>query len=200
MGRLQDPKRAESRRVEVAEATLRTIAKYGIEGASLRTIAREAGVTTGTLVYHFRNKQEILLFAGRTVLQGVVSRIRKAVEDSPTLDTLELALLAELPATAEKRMGWTIWLAFTAQAAAIESFRTEHEERYAELRSVLHKCLDAEKQSGSLLSDIDTAAEVRRILGTFDGLGLHSLLEPELYPSSYQKELFSRSISNLKQQ
>ncbi len=195
MGRPPDPKRAEARRAEVAAATWRAIARHGIEGASLRTIAQEGGFSTGTLVYYFRNKQDILLFAGRMVLDGVVTRVRQAVSPRPSLSALEQALLTEMPRNEKKRLGWTIWLAFTAQAPSSELFRQEHEQRYAELRALVCMCLEAERTR--LASDVDIGAEAKRILGLFDGLGLHALLEPGVYTGPDQVELFQHAMRSL---
>lgn len=198
MGRPQDPKRTEAKLAEVTAATLRVIARDGIEGASLRAIAREGGFTTGTLVYYFRNKQDILLFAGHTVLQGVVSRMQQKVAASPSLDSLEKALVGELPTTAEKRLGWSIWLAFTAQAVSVDAFRQEHEQRSADFREIVRNCLNAEYESGGLAADLDCTTETYRLLAVFDGLGLHALLEPTIYPASVQQQLVHQAVSRLK--
>lgn len=198
MGRLQDPKRVESKRAEVAAATLQTIARHGIEGASLRTIALEGGFTTGTLVYYFRNKQDILLFAGRTVLQGFIARLHQKVSDAPSLAALEAALLAELPSTEKKRLGWSIWLSFTTQAASKEIFRKEHEERSAEFRNLFRACIDAEDQTENRRSEADLASKIDRVLALYDGLGLHALLEPAHYSDSYQQHLLQQAMQSLK--
>lgn len=197
MGRPQNPERTQARRAEVAAATLRAIARHGIEGASLRSIAHEGGFTTGTLVYYFRNKQDILLFAGRMVLDGVVARVREAVSAHPSLSTLEQALLAELPSDDKKRLGWTIWLAFTAQAPSSELFRKEHAQRYAELRSLVRMCLENAHKAGMLEPSVELAAEAKRVLGLFDGLGLHALLEPDIYQESEQAQLFQHAMRSL---
>lgn len=197
MGRPQDPKRVEARRAEVAAATLRAISIHGIEGASLRTIAREAGFTTGTLAYYFRNKQEILLFAGRTVLHQVISRIAERIAAAPSLVALEAALIAELPATKDTRLGWQIWLSFTAQVPSDAAFRLEHETRYAELRSAVRSCFDAEAKAGHLNKDVNITEEIDRVLSSFDGLGLHALLEPQLYSPAHQQQLLRQAIRKI---
>ena len=197
MGRPRNAERIEARRTEVAEATLRAIANHGIEGASLRAIAREGGFTTGTLAYYFRNKQEVLLFAGRTVLGGLVARVAAAHSMDLPLRSLEKALLRELPTTDATRLGWQVWLAFTARVPSDTDFRREHEERYAELRTLVRSTLDAAAMAGSLASGIDRAAESDHILTLLDGLGLQALLEPERFPAAYQRRLLRRAIRAL---
>jgi len=194
MGRPRDPKRIEERRAEVAAATLRTISAQGIEGASLRAIAREGGFTTGTLAYYFRNKQEILLFAGRTVLRALSARIATTLCGSNSTRSLEKALLAELPTTPSTRLGWEVWLAFTAKVPSDDDFRQEHVERYAEIRSLIDGNLEAAARAGNLARGVNRAVEVDRILGFFDGLGLHALLEPDHFPPAKQRRQLRRAI------
>lgn len=197
MGRPRNAERIEARRTEVARATLRAIATHGIEGTSLRSIAREGGFTTGTLAYYFRNKQEVLLFAGRTVLRGLVARIDAALSVHAPLRSLEEALLKELPTTEATRLGWQIWLAFTAKVPSDTDFRQEHEERYAELRTLVRSALDTAARAGDLARETDLATEVDHILILLDGLGLQALLEPECFPADHQRRLLRRAIRAL---
>ena len=197
MGRPRDPQRIEARRAEVGAATLRTISALGIEGASLRAIAQQGGFTTGTLAYYFSNKQEILLFAGRTVLRSLVARLAAALSGHTTLRSLEKALLDELPATSDTRLGWQIWLAFTARVPSDADYRQEHEQRYAEIRTLVRNNLNAAARAGNLAKGIDRAAEVDQILSLFDGLGLHALLEPEHFPPVRQRRQLRRAIRAL---
>lgn len=197
MGRPRDPDRIETRRREVAKATLRVIAEHGIEGASLRTIAQAGGFTTGTLAYYFRNKQEVLLFAGRSVLGGLVERLDTALSGQLDLRSLERALLKELPTGEKTRLGWQIWLAFTARVASDGDFRREHENRYAQLRALVRSNLDAAGKAGNLASGIDRATEVDRILTLLDGLGLQALLEPERFPPLHQRRILRSTIRAL---
>ncbi|HEV2125240.1 MAG TPA: TetR/AcrR family transcriptional regulator, partial [Chloroflexota bacterium] len=50
------------RRQEIADAACEVILRLGLEKTRLTDIAREAGLTTGALQYHFENKEELLLF------------------------------------------------------------------------------------------------------------------------------------------
>ena len=51
----------EQRRAELAEAASRLIARAGIESATMREVAAEAGWTTGALTHYFSDKRELLL-------------------------------------------------------------------------------------------------------------------------------------------
>lgn len=53
--------RQEDRREAILEAATEAFYRHGYGGASLRDIARQAGITQATVYYHFKNKEEILL-------------------------------------------------------------------------------------------------------------------------------------------
>ena len=61
----------DQRRMELAAAAARVIARAGVDGASMREIANEAGWTTGTLVHYFANKHELLDFTLRASIAFV---------------------------------------------------------------------------------------------------------------------------------
>ena len=51
------------RREAVLAAAYRTIKKKGIDGATIRAVAREAGFTTGALVHYVSSKDKLLVQA-----------------------------------------------------------------------------------------------------------------------------------------
>jgi AcrR family transcriptional regulator len=67
-------------RSEILEVAARVIGKYGFDGASLRRIASEAGISYGTLQYHFRTKD---LIWKAVVDEVVVPGWTKTIEGKP---------------------------------------------------------------------------------------------------------------------
>jgi TetR/AcrR family transcriptional repressor of bet genes len=61
--------RAERRR-QIVQGLIAVMARRGYESASIAEIAKAAGLTSGLVHYHFKNKQEILL----ALLEGLVER------------------------------------------------------------------------------------------------------------------------------
>lgn len=56
-------------RFELRDAAIRLGAQKGIEAASIRTIAREAGVTEGAVYKHFQNKDDLIRDAYTAVVE-----------------------------------------------------------------------------------------------------------------------------------
>jgi len=53
--------RAQARRSDLVEATLRSIAEYGIAGASIERISQQAGVSRGLIRHYFGSKNQLLV-------------------------------------------------------------------------------------------------------------------------------------------
>ena len=61
----------ETRRRQVAEATLQTIAEDGVAGFTTRAVATRVGISDGTLFRHFGSKQDIVLEAMDLLEAGI---------------------------------------------------------------------------------------------------------------------------------
>jgi len=47
-------------KARIVDAAMEVISRNGISGASMRNIAEEAGVTTGAIYHHYKNKEDVL--------------------------------------------------------------------------------------------------------------------------------------------
>ncbi|MGK5643087.1 TetR/AcrR family transcriptional regulator, partial [Streptomyces sp. URMC 126] len=75
------PKRVdhEERRRLIAEALWRIASSRGLEGASLRDVAAEAGISLGQLQHYFAGKDEMLVFALEHITGLAEARIRARI-------------------------------------------------------------------------------------------------------------------------
>ena len=61
-------------REDIAAALIRVVAEQGLDAVSIRTVAREAGVSIGSVQYHFATKDDLLLGAYERAIDNVVAR------------------------------------------------------------------------------------------------------------------------------
>ncbi|MCZ4511968.1 TetR/AcrR family transcriptional regulator [Streptomyces sp. ActVer] len=59
-----------SSRTQILEAAIRVTEKEGITSLTLESVAVEAGLTKGGLLYHFRTREELLLAIQRYLTEG----------------------------------------------------------------------------------------------------------------------------------
>ena len=72
----------ESRRQKLLEAAAERFAVRGYEGTSIRDIARDVGMLPGSVYYHFRSKEELLLAVHRQGVEHVMRSVRSAVAEA----------------------------------------------------------------------------------------------------------------------
>lgn len=80
------------RKRQLIRTVYRVMARQGVHRVPMQTIATEAGVSKGLLVYHFGTKDAMVLAAMDWVLEATATRIRRSI-DSATPDTLLRAVL-----------------------------------------------------------------------------------------------------------
>jgi len=107
----------DQRREEVAEAAWRVIGRDGLEGATLREIAREAGFTTGVIQHYFRDRDELLAFAASLISEQSAQRLQVAIADHPVGRARLTALLEVLVPANLRAARVAVLLGFWARAA-----------------------------------------------------------------------------------
>ena len=107
----------EERQRQLVEACAYLIATRGYSNTSVRDIAAEVGISTGTLLHHFRSKQDLLVATLMAVSEDFLSDINAAAQadlDPPgKLRQLVRALLDK----PRHDVGWRVWIAFWHEAA-----------------------------------------------------------------------------------
>ncbi len=135
---------ADQRRSELADAAARVIARSGIDGASLREVAAEAGWTTGALVHYFANKRELLAFTLQASLDRRRSRHADRASMSPA-QALDATLRSALPTTPETTLHWIVTLAFAAQASADPELAVIQRDAYLDFRDTVSALVAGER-------------------------------------------------------
>ena len=165
----------EQRRRELVAATWAVVAAEGIEAATVRRIAEEAGCTTGRITHYFADKEEVLVAALRQVHRAAGKRMLAAIGQRSGLEALRAVLAEALPLDEERILEWRVWLAFWGSAATSTSLQAEQHQRYREWRGLLKRVL----ATAQLSADIDLDRLVDQIVALVDGFGLQGVLDPQ---------------------
>ncbi len=73
--------RAERTRERILEAALRVVARGGVDEVTHRSVAKEAGLTHGTLTYHFKSRDDIVLAAFRNYIANYLEMLEALFEE-----------------------------------------------------------------------------------------------------------------------
>jgi AcrR family transcriptional regulator len=187
----------ERRRSQLAEAVWTVIRRDGLERASVRNVAREAGWSMGSLRHYFASQSELLCFAMQLVGERARARIA-ALE--PAADPRRAAerLLHELvPLDDERRAEAEVWVAFSGRALVDPQQRAIHERIHDELNRACTLAIEALVDAGLTKEGLDVALEAGRLHALLDGLALHAVMRPAKVPPSRIIAVIARHLDTL---
>ncbi len=194
------------RRQAVADAVLRVAAREGLEHASLRNVAEEAGLAIGSVRHYVAGSSELMIFAMQELARRIDARIRthaRALLDpapAPGTDRREQTaqLLAEtLPLDAERREESALWLSFVTAARTRPELRARAAEMQAGLDDLVRRVLTEADRSATLTPGLDLAVETRRLSALLDGLTLQAVQHPELVGPEELRAVLRRHLDTL---
>lgn len=127
------------RQAHISEVASAIIEKEGLQGLTIRAIAREAGCSTSFITDFFSDKRAILL----RVLQDAAHRATIRIDQALSRDPLDLlgCVEAYLPLTDDVRRDWCVYFAFWNIAAHDELFAREQRRSQDFARSHFAKLL-----------------------------------------------------------
>lgn len=162
----------EERKENIAKATWRVIEKQGIEGATVRAIAKEANVSLGVVRYYFCTQDELLDYAMILVDQKVKQRIEEKMPLSLPLKKLAIEILLELiPTDSEKLLEMRVWHEFISRKIQKKLALDDG------IQEVVYKILNHLYQEGLLKDSIHLEMEGIKLYALIDGLALHVMMK-----------------------
>jgi TetR/AcrR family transcriptional repressor of bet genes len=157
----------EERRREIAAAVLRLVATRGVEAASLRTVAGEAGVSMGAVQHYFTTRDEMLRFAlahGNTLLAERGTRLLAERRPATPREAFRLFCTLLLPLDEDSRTAARLWAGLIGRGCVDEPTRELAAMAYANLTDFVVRQLSEE------LPDADAGQAARRLVSVIDGL------------------------------
>jgi AcrR family transcriptional regulator len=168
----------DERRRELLSAARRVIVRDGIDAATTRAIAKEAGYSNGVLAHYFADKDEILLSALRESHVRIRARLTRKVAGVTGLAALRELLLDNLPLDADRTQESRLEVSFWSRSLASERLAEVQRADAAELRAAVRELLGQARAAGELRADDNLDDLTEHLLALVDGLSLHLLLYP----------------------
>lgn len=168
----------DERRERIAEATWRVIVRDGVAGASVRTVAAEAGLSAGSLRHVFASQSQLLAFALELVVDRAVTRVAAMPSRSTAVATVEAVAAELLPLDRERRAEMEVYLALFDAANVDTALRTPRDEAYQKMRNGCRWMIDRLDNGVDLAADADREQEAARLHALIDGLAAHLVWEP----------------------
>lgn len=169
------------RKIRIAEAAWKVIVQSGMEHATVRKIAKESGLSVGSLRYYFPTQAELLLFSMELVSERVKERIQAHLHQpkADPLTAIKDVIGEMLPLDDERRVETEVWFVFSAKALVDLRLRQLNEQVYTEMSNAFKRVIQFLQQVGLVRADLQAEREAKRLHALVDGLALHHLMHPE---------------------
>src|SRR5215218_5000985 len=185
------------RREELLEAVWRVLARDGLHGTTIRSIANETGWSAGVLAHYFTDKEDILVSALHLSHERIGARWEEKLEGLQGLAALRELVMDNLPLDDERELEtrfhfnyWTRLLTHDGRAAA--QWR-----QGPELVDRLSVLVQEARVLGEIDPGVPSADVAERLLALIDGLSLHALLNPERLTRERQVAIVEQEFEHM---
>jgi AcrR family transcriptional regulator len=169
----------DERRLELVDATWRIIARNGLEGATMREIALEAGFANGALKPYFPTKDTLLEFAFSHVFNRTSQRIAHVTQGLSGLTALRAFCLEVLPLDEERINEARIVIPFWQRAVNDPRKALIHQQSMDEWLAAIRRYLAEARDAG----DVSTAVGDEVLAGQLLNMLLGAQIEAALAPA-----------------
>ena len=180
--------RARNARPKIERAALKLFIAEGVDAATTREIADEAGVSEGALYRHYKGKDELALALFMETHNRLAEMMQAAFAEPGSLeDKVRSAVTAYCDLADED------WLLFSFHLASLNKFIPHDTRRDDDPVSVVEKLLGALMDAGEIPKG-DPALLAAMALGVVMQAGLNKIYNRLPGPFSQHVEAFTRTI------
>jgi AcrR family transcriptional regulator len=188
----------ETRRSAILDAVVRVIIDIGYTDMTVADVAKQAGVSTALVHYHFDSKAALITAALR-----VASDEDKQLRDSivaaggPAIRRLDRVLCGSLPDDPAPDASWLLWIETWGETRRRPELREVMADLNAHERDVVLELL-AEGEAADEFRCADHAGTTARLTALRDGLAIeHTLFDVGETPEEMADQLRAAIMNNL---
>lgn len=191
MGR---PSNTETRKRQIALGLMKAMSKFGYSGASIHVIAAEAHISSGLIHYHFKSKQDILVYLIHHLMDVAEKRLCKAPVTNSAIEQLnQLIDVFLLRGKGESAKAVAAWVVIASEAIQHKEVRVAYsmiiKRRLDELELIVAAAL---KEAGR---ETENPAEIASgILAIAEGAFQLSCSAPGILTKGFAAKMAKRLI------
>lgn len=163
-------------------ATLRCLAEEGAEGASVRRICREAGVSVGLVNHHYPSKEALIADAYEQVSNDLLATLTEAAERAgdDARERLSAFFRASFSSVILDSGLLRAWLSFWSMTHKSELIASVHDRTYGAYLATLEGLLNG-LATDDPAHRLDARLAAIGLSGMLDGLWLEWCLNPRTF-------------------
>lgn len=163
----------DERRALLAESTWKIIVEKGVSAVSVRSVAAESSLATGSLRHLFPTQSALLEFSAELMVERATARV-SAIEPIPDVVEHAVAVIREvMPFTPESRREFEVSIALIAETPAHPGLAWIRNHAHEQLLDLFVRLATMLRAEGTVTDD--ARRDGQRLLALADGLGLHLL-------------------------
>lgn len=182
----------EQRKIDIAEMTLQMIHQHGIDKTTLREIAKEAGLSLGSLQYHFPRQKDLFGYTMEMLYIRTTDRIEGVIDNDLSEFDNVVNMLTQMTQVhnQEQRMENDVWAQLSLMRDKTPEF-TQLVNRY------LYSYNEYYKEALKILDDNDHLSNKNGMddeINTFTIFMNGLLYETVLFPDKYDEKIVEDQI------
>jgi AcrR family transcriptional regulator len=188
---------ADTRRAQIADALMSTVAERGLARTALADVAATAGVSVGLVQRYFRTKGDLLRFGVEWIYGQVRERVRQVEITLPVRGIVVRIMETFLPLDDEREKELKVWLSFLQASLTDPEMAAIHKAASRDLHDGLVEALSGAQRAGELADGIDVAGEAAALIAFVDGLSLHHVVTGAGYAADELRTALVRYVDRL---
>lgn len=161
----------------VADAAVSVVARDGFDLLSVRSVAREAGVSGGAVQHHFATRADLLLAAFAQTVETISARLAATHLDGEVRKVLYRLCEQALPLDHERRREAIVWITLSAAAASHPDLAAAHRRGLVAFTDLVADIIDSGQRSGEVPKRVNPHAAAAVLVAVVDGLTLQGIVE-----------------------
>lgn len=187
----------DEKRKQIAEAAWNIIRKEGVEKASIRRVAAEAGMSSGALRHYFSTQDEMLLFIMNNYLEEGKKRSQNKEWSENPVQAVEEVLLELVPIDEEKKIETSVWWILALRSLTSDTIKDKKDEMTDGTYELANSMIEILALKGVLSDSMNAELEKSRLTALIEGLSIHALLRPDVYSPEKVKEVIRYHLKTL---
>jgi TetR/AcrR family transcriptional regulator, transcriptional repressor of bet genes len=163
------------RQAELLTTVYKVVSEAGIDGASMRQIATRAKVSTGTINYHFENKEKLIMAALQAAYQMPMPNQGPTNSPLARLKAFAFGYILHEP----NDRFWRFWMNYTVSGSRNPELRRHQNHWFRKQHSFWAKLVGDARRCGELPANLDDAGTAEQLLIFTHGLMVRQILQPE---------------------
>jgi AcrR family transcriptional regulator len=169
------------RRVDIASAVERIVARAGIQSVTVRDVGREAGFSPAIVAHYFRNKLDLMTFTYVNARQRSSARVQAAMLAGGNCT----ACFAEcLPVDALRQVEWQVWFGYWGMAAESAVIAEERQKGVDSSQLLFEQVFNNARDRGELPERFNVVLHATRMQIFLVGVASMALQKPDDWPAA----------------